>query len=110
MKLPDGIRIIDTDEGDLAGIESATEDPNNPGEWILTLESESISAATDTSRTFYLNLLVEDNGAVPVGEKYVFSDGFVTLNTSFDVLDRSNNNNVVGTYSDSVVTEVFRMV
>lgn len=105
VKLPNGIRIIDTDEGDLAGIESATEDPNNPGEWILTLESESISAATDTSRTFYLNLLVEDNGAVSVGQGYTFPEGFVTLETSFDVLDRSNDNEVVGTYSDIVVTE-----
>ncbi len=107
VKLPDGIRIIDTDEGDLAGIESATENPDKPGEWILTLESESISAATDTSRTFYLNLLVEDNGAVPVGEKYIFSNDFVTLDTSFDVLDRSSDNEVVGTYSDSVVTESY---
>ena len=107
VKLPNGIRIIDTDEGDLAGIKSATEDPNKPGEWILTLESESISAATDTSRTFYLNLLVEDNGAVPVGEKYIFSNDFVTLDTSFDVLDRSSDNEVVGTYSDSVVTESY---
>ena len=107
VKLPDGIRIIDTDEGDLAGIKSATEDPNKPGEWILTLESESISAATDTGRTFYLNLLVEDNGAVPVGEKYIFSNDFVTLDTSFDVLDRSSDNEVVGTYSDSVVTESY---
>ena len=105
VKLPSGIRIIDTDEGDLAGIESATEDPNKPGEWILTLESESISAATDTSRTFYLNLLVEDNGAVSVGQGYTFPEGFVTLETSFDVLDRSNDNEVVGTYSDIVVTE-----
>lgn len=104
IKLPQGIKIIDTDEGDLAGIKSVAETPEGSGNWILTLENDKISAATDTSQSFLLNLLVEDNGAVAIGKAYKFDESCASLHTSFDVLDRSQDDQSVGTYTDDVNT------
>ncbi len=83
IKLPQGIKIIDTDEGDLAGIKSVAETPEGSGNWILTLENDKISAATDTSQSFLLNLLVEDNGAVAIGKAYKFDESCASFTYQF---------------------------
>ena len=106
LTLPEGLTVTTT-ANQISGVNSITkaEDANV---WTLVLESP-IQAANSSNGSFTLNVLVEGNGKIGIGEEFNFGAGadLLKLETEFTILDKSNNDSKPTelTYNKTIATE-----
>lgn len=108
FKLPEGLSIVNSDDSHRPFGPFTDED----GDGVWEARASNISAISDSSFYFTLQLQVDGNGAVSVGKKYIFTSDALTLTASFTALDKTDPGHVenLGSYEKKEIADLTSFV
>ena len=108
FKLPEGLSIVNSDDSHRPFGPFTDED----GDGVWEARASNISAISDSSFYFTLQLQVDGNGAVSVGKEYIFTPDALTLTASFTALDKTDPGHVenLGSYEKKEIADLTSFV
>ena len=108
FKLPEGLSIVNSDDSHRPFGPFTDED----GDGVWEARASNISAISDSSFYFTLQLQVDGNGAVSVGKEYIFTSDALTLTASFTALDKTDPGHVenLGSYEKREIADLTSFV
>ena len=108
FKLPEGLSIVNSDDSHRPFGPFTDED----GDGVWEARASNISAISDSSFYFTLQLQVDGNGAVSVGKEYIFTSDALTLTASFTALDKTDPGHVenLGSYEKQEIADLTSFV